>query len=356
MRNALSFVLATLMMSIVAVPSHALEIGQPAPKLTITDWVKGKPMDVLEDGKGKVIMIEFWATWCPPCIQLIPETTKFYQEHKDEGLIVVGLTDAGRGQDLATVRDFVSRQGEKMDYPVAFDSTMQTTMTYQAYGLPHAVVISKEGKVVWTGHPAMPEMKQVVLDLLNDRFDMQAAAERAAMQAKLERLTNEFYLAANAGNWDEALAATDRMLEVDPGNFEAMQYKLVILVEEMNAGDRLESWAKSFIQKHADNADALVKIGHLMLQLPDMAKRQPKLAISAAQSAIKADPNGVDTLQAVAQIYFQIGDLQTAMRYQRQALGTADEDLRTDIQAVLDYFATCQSLHASADTTVVGGS
>jgi thiol-disulfide isomerase/thioredoxin len=144
MKRRTGFICVAVLGLLGAGPARGLQIGDPAPPISITDWIKGKPIDVLKDGRGKIIVLEFWATWCPPCIQLIPATTQLHQKYKDKGVIVVGLTDMGRGQSLKTVQDFVRRQGKQMDYPVAFDRTQRTTLTYQAFGLPHAVVIGKK--------------------------------------------------------------------------------------------------------------------------------------------------------------------------------------------------------------------
>jgi len=330
-------------------PAAAVSIGEPAAPITITDWVKGKPMDLLKDGKGKVIVVEFWATWCPPCIEIIPETTEFYQKYKDKGLIVVGLTDMGRGQTLKTVQDFVTRQGNKMDYPVAFDSTQRTTLAYQAYGLPHAVVIGKDGRVVWTGHPAMPDMKQLVVDLVEGRTDSDTAIKRAELGQRIERLTNDLYMALQSGNTEEALTITERMLEADPANFDAMQYRVAILVEELKSIERLREWAEKFIAARQSDAESLAKIAHLMLAIPNVSQRQPDLAVRAARAAFAANDKNAEVAQSVALVYFEIGDVASAKRYQQKAVDLAAGTPAADEAGeILKFFETCLALHEPA--------
>ncbi|MCB9851216.1 MAG: redoxin family protein [Phycisphaerales bacterium] len=338
----------SLAVMVAAVPASAVEIGDTAPAVTITDWVKGKPMDVLKDGLGKVVVLEFWATWCPPCIQLIPDSTEFYQKNKDKGFIFVGITDSGRGQTLEAVRDFVSRQGPKMDYPVAFDKTQRCTMTYQAYGLPHAVVIGKDGKIVWMGHPGMPEMHKIIEDLLADRYDAEAAAKRAKINAQLERMTNDFYIAMQQGQTEAALTIAGKMLDVDPGNFDAMQYCVVLFVDELKSIDRLRAWTEDFIEKNKDSAESLAKVAHLMMAIPDITLRQPDLAIKAARMAYDKGSDNREIAQAVALTYFDVGDLKTAIRYQQHAVDVAEGQAAEDAKAVLKFLNTCQSLQETA--------
>ena len=96
----------------------------------------------LADHKGKVILLNFWATWCAPCVAEIPDFVKVYEEHKNRGLLIVGvLTEDGVEQ----ARTFASEN--KMTYPV----TVITPAVEDAYGplwgLPTSVLIARDGSV-----------------------------------------------------------------------------------------------------------------------------------------------------------------------------------------------------------------
>ena len=122
--------------------------GDPVGKLEVAHWVKGKPVDI---SKG-VNVVEFWATWCPPCRTSIPHLTKTQLKYKDRGVNIVGITN----EALDTVEPFVNRMGKKMEYSVAVDNDRSTSNEfmgrYDVGGIPHAFVV-KDGKVVWHGHP-----------------------------------------------------------------------------------------------------------------------------------------------------------------------------------------------------------
>ena len=122
--------------------------GDPIGQLKVAHWVKGKSVDI---SKG-VNVVEFWATWCPPCLTSIPHLTETQVKYKDHGVNIIGVTN----EPLETVEPFVNRMGEKMEYSVAVDKERSTSNEfmerYDLRGIPHAFVV-KDGKIVWHGHP-----------------------------------------------------------------------------------------------------------------------------------------------------------------------------------------------------------
>ncbi len=146
------------------------EIGDKAPEISVTDWIQGGPVK-LSDGLGKnVYIVEFWATWCPPCRASIPHLNELYQKYKDRGLQVVAITQ----EDPDSVASFVKNQGDKMTYPVAIDGDGKMADAYMLAfgenGIPHAFVIDTKGKIVWHGHP-MDDIEAVIQKYLPKKED-----------------------------------------------------------------------------------------------------------------------------------------------------------------------------------------
>lgn len=122
--------------------------GDPVGKLDVAHWVKGKSVDISQG----VNVVEFWATWCPPCRTSIPHLSKTQAKYKDRAVNIIGITN----EPLETVEPFVKRMGQKMEYSVAIDNGRATSKEfmerYNVRGIPHAFVV-KNGKVLWNGHP-----------------------------------------------------------------------------------------------------------------------------------------------------------------------------------------------------------
>lgn len=118
-------------------------VSKKAPEISAEKWINSKPL-TLSGLKGKVVVVEFWATWCPPCRKSIPHLIELNKRFGDK-VTIIGFTQ----ESLDEVQDFVNEQG--MKYPIAVGS--KSGKDYGVSGIPHAFVVGKDGKVVWEGHP-----------------------------------------------------------------------------------------------------------------------------------------------------------------------------------------------------------
>ncbi len=168
---------------------RAAEVGDPAKPLDIKEWIKGGPVK-LEDGKAKTIyVVEFWATWCPPCRTSIPHLTEMQKKFKDKGVVFIGVTD----EKSDVVKKFVEKMGDKMDYNVAIDGGKTSEGYMEAFGIngiPHAFVVDKDGKIAWQGHP-MDGLDKVLDEMLAGKYDMAAAKAKAAKASEGEKKQGE---------------------------------------------------------------------------------------------------------------------------------------------------------------------
>jgi thiol-disulfide isomerase/thioredoxin len=112
-----------------------------APTLVLRD-INGRSFR-LSDYRGKVVLLNFWATWCPPCRAEIPELIKWQRTHRGRGLQVIGVTYPP--QTLSEVRQFVS--GAKLNYPIALGTKEMTLRFTQSEALPITIVIGKDGRI-----------------------------------------------------------------------------------------------------------------------------------------------------------------------------------------------------------------
>ena len=111
-----------------------------AADFTLQD-LRGQPW-TLKDLRGKVVVVNFWATWCPPCRKEMPDLQSLYKKYKDKGLVILAVSD----EDLSKVKPFVAEQDVK--YPVLLDPGRKVNDLFQIQGIPRSFVYDRDGKLV----------------------------------------------------------------------------------------------------------------------------------------------------------------------------------------------------------------
>ncbi|KIR02885.1 thiol:disulfide interchange protein (thioredoxin) [Lachnospiraceae bacterium TWA4] len=121
---------------------NAVEAGQDAPdfKVSLTSGEQFK----LSENKDKVVLLNFWGTWCKPCVNEMPAIQKIYEEYKDR-VQVIGSCD---GEDRDVVDSFLEKN--HFTYPVCYDMDGSLSAKYPTDGIPYTVIINKEGKITDT--------------------------------------------------------------------------------------------------------------------------------------------------------------------------------------------------------------
>ena len=115
-------------------------LWEKAPELVVEKWLTEKP-----ETEGKYVLVEFWATWCSPCLKTIPKLNAFQQKFGDK-LAIIAISDE-------TEEDVRALKEPEIEYPIAIDTQKRLKETYAVTGIPHAVIIEPGGYVVWQGYP-----------------------------------------------------------------------------------------------------------------------------------------------------------------------------------------------------------
>lgn len=136
----LAFTTALLSCTQVEMKAPPAKKPYPAPAFTLSD-LSGKDI-TLSGYKGKPVVINFWATWCIPCRNEMPELEKLYRERKAEGLEVVLVNVK---ESLSVVDKYINKNG--FTFKVLLDSKGDTYRAYQVFGLPSTYFIDKEGTI-----------------------------------------------------------------------------------------------------------------------------------------------------------------------------------------------------------------
>jgi thiol-disulfide isomerase/thioredoxin len=126
--------------------SHRLTVIEdpaPAPPLRLAD-IDGVEHD-LADLKGRLVLVNFWATWCPPCRREMPSMERLYQQFKERGLTVLAVDV---GEDMDTVFAFTGQLDPAPTFPLLLDTDSSAAQDWSVKGLPTSFVVDPEGRVI----------------------------------------------------------------------------------------------------------------------------------------------------------------------------------------------------------------
>jgi cytochrome c biogenesis protein CcmG, thiol:disulfide interchange protein DsbE len=126
--------------------SIPMEVDFTAPELALEN-LAGEP-ESLEDYLGEVVLLNLWATWCPPCKAELPVLQEYYEEHRADGFVILGVDSQEKPE---VVESFITTTD--VTYPIWIDEKGKAGEAFSSFSLPTSFVIDREGTVrlAWTG-------------------------------------------------------------------------------------------------------------------------------------------------------------------------------------------------------------
>ena len=324
-----------------------LKLGDAAPAFAFDTWVKGEKFDALE--KGKVHVLEFWATWCGPCIAAIPHVTEMQKKYPDVRFVGVASSESGTDEaaKLAKVKEFVEGKGNTMDYRVVYvgDRAKMSRPWMEAAGqsgIPCTFIVDASGRVAWIGHPM--GMEEPLDQIVSGKYDIAKAAEgfekERSAKAAQRAISMAIRSAQQTGDYGPAVDAIKAALEKNPSDTLRMN---AVQVLAGPAKRPAEAWpiAEQLLSSGADNAMAMNQLAWMIVD-PEGGVAEPNLdiAMKAATRACELTKNAegsmIDTL---ARVYFAKGDVTRAVELQKQALSkTEDGPMKTEMKKSLEEY------------------
>lgn len=250
-----------------------IAVGQPAPKINVTNWLANKPAD--ESLAGKFIVLEFWATWCGPCLKAVPHLNELQSRFDRPDLYFISMTDESADRTETTLRRV------NFESMVATDETKQTQIAFGdgQKGLeqfPLTVLIDKDNIVRWIGEPE--ELTEPLMEafLAGQKIEEAAAKEEqsppAAMKTATEnamqtllRLNRDTTIKQHLGIEENPAGPTPKAMTMQEGIYYYDGVKLKQLLTRILPGER------SVVEGAAGERAYTV---HVVDRAPDAASKQ----------------------------------------------------------------------------------
>ncbi len=308
----------------------ALMVGDKAPAITIAEWLKGSAVKSFEP--GRVYVVEFWATWCGPCIAAFPHLSQLQKQYADKGLTVIGVSAADqRGNTLEKARAMVADKGDKMGYTVSWDTDRTTSDAWMVAagrrGIPCSFVVDKQGRIAFIGHPM--ELDTPLAQIIADKYDIESAAKtyraKAVVEAKAMSLMQIVQTAKKDRDWDAAVRAADELIAIEGGQY--LSYaatKFDLLLVDKKDETAAYAWGRQVLTGIGkDDPGTLNQLAWSIVD-PDstLANRDIALALELAERSNElTGGKNASVLDTVARVYFTQGNIEKAIEVQTRAAG-----------------------------------
>ncbi len=308
-----------------------LKIGDVAPPLKDIAWLKGESIDGFR--QGQVYVLDFWATWCGPCIQAMPHLDKLEKKFGDKGLVVVAITTVDRANTAEAIRKFVDERAGDLQFRFAMCETDVMQEQYMAAArrdaIPCSFVIDQQGKLAFIGLPGETDI--VIEKVLNRSWKGQESID------ELKSL-------------DERVARLGELLESDPAKMLVelsaieKEYPHIATTRQFvigRLGGLLRIGSDDEVKQYFNDATARLFDAKDTIQLSMLAgyvlspelnpkRRMAAEAEAAIEKTLAIDPTDSNTTVMAAYAYATGGQVDKANLLLDRAIAACEDELLKD--------------------------
>jgi len=305
-----------------------LAAGDLTPALRVTKWLQGH--EIKEFAAGKIYVVDFWATWCDPCIAVMPQISRLQKEYREKGVSFIGFTALDeKDNTLEKVTLFVSKRGPKLGYSFAYSEDRATYDTWIASAkrtIPCSFVIGKDRKIAFVGHPMF--LGEVLPKVVAGTWVKADVESMAKVEAEVMVIFNSL----SGSNAEEGLNALLEFQKKHPllsgiPYFISPRIRLLLLSKKEDEARKIadEAIAKAI---ESDDTIMLSKVSAI-LRSPEVSMNRAILALSlkSAEAWLKiAGDKDMFALWNLAESHFALGDKMKAREYGAKAIAATNNE------------------------------
>jgi thiol-disulfide isomerase/thioredoxin len=294
------------------------------PPLGPLEWIQGEVVDFGD--RAHVYVIEFWATWCGPCIQQFPHLGELQERYKEQGLVVVGL--ASGDKDAPAVQDFLAKRAKPVGIRIAFDTDRRAwRSTAEAAGIesiPLTLVLDRAGRIAFLDHPQRG-LDQVIERVLEGTWD--PARDKPAVSVKTA-VSREVRALVKKGKFEEVDAVLGAAVAKDP-SLAGFADKTRFHIEYFDRGSCQRAYKVAsgmLIGPSGEDADSLADVAEWIINEGQPEFRDYPLARElAAQAVERTSWKDGPIIDILARCHAHLGELDKAVQLQTRAVEATPE-------------------------------
>lgn len=330
------------------VPAAELGIGSKAPALDIEHWVQdgnGFFKPVTKFDAGKVYVVEFWATWCGPCIASMPHLAELQNKYRGRGVQIVSISDESLDEVKALLLQENSDEGKTFEeitsaYSLTTDPDRSNHVAYMEAanqtGIPTSFIVGKSGLIEWIGHPI--ELDAPLEAVVTDSWDREAFKKEMLEKARLQKTMEQIGMLAGAEKFDEALKIVESLLKDATSDQVKDQLTAIKNSLKLTAGkldDEVLAFYRGQMAKMKGDGYSMGRFGFSLYGQIQRGIDIGPLSTDVIK-AINAEVGGADNEikpllhNTVALLHDALGNIDDAIKSQQAAIDAAEDERQKD--------------------------
>lgn len=328
-----------------------VQVGAVAPDIKVKKWIKGSAID--EFAKGEIYVLEFWATWCVPCINYMPHLSRLANKYKNQVTFIGVSVYEEPKTSIIEIEHFVNSMGNKMNYNVAVDSNNYMANNWLSNpitkSIPKIFIINKYGFISWIGHPK--ELDTVLHKVIIDEFNINSEINKLKEAQYIDSIGLNFSYSMldypYLSNPDSAVIETKRRILIEP-KLKKSYYVAFLLFKNLLQKNQIEAVSYGEEILNYNVSDLYKAVYENVLLNVDISLKPEIYSLSAKAYTLALEHDKVFQEEELAKAYVKIAEwywrdnkIEESLKAQEKAISYFEIFFNNEIQSLkekLSYY------------------